>query len=148
MLCINRGMQETEKTLNTVTPSEFKQLLSTQCHPVLAGCLQKDHTFFEQTAALKEVARTFADTHTVCLLSPDYLPEFSRDYAIAGTPSYLLFYMGEEKTRFLGHADALNLVNILVVDDLDEHAEIASSHRCLSGGSDPVPSIRHLLRRK
>jgi len=134
--------------MNIVTPTEFQQLLTSEHRPILAGCLRQDHTFSEQAAALREVAGIFRRTHTVCLLSPAYLPEFCRSYAIAGTPSYLLFHMGEEKTRFLGYADALNLMNILIVDDVSEYDKIAPSHGCLTDGPDPVSSIGTLLRRK
>lgn len=134
--------------LPVFTPQEFSRILAEEQRPILAGCLTQDHTFVEQQTLLCDVAQMFSDTYLVCLWDSDYLQEFSKAYAIAGTPSYVLFYQGEEKTRFLGHADMLNLTNILLVDDVSEFDRLAPSQGCLRDMVNPVPCIAHLLNRK
>ncbi len=112
--------RKAETMLQTLTPKEFAAVLEHESRPILAGCLEPGPLYAEQLKVLEEVALTCAKQFSVCLMSPDYCSEFSRTYAIAGTPSYLFFYQGVEKTRFLGHADAINLMSILLVDGHSE----------------------------
>ena len=132
--------------LTTYSPTEFARLLRQETRPVLAGCIENDALHHEQMEVLRKVAETFRNKFTVCLLDPEYYSEFSRTYAIAGTPSYILFYLGEEKTRFLGYADALNLMNIILVDDYSELDQLDPEHGQLNSMVNPVPCLSDRLR--
>lgn len=129
----------------TLTPTEFARLINSESRPILAGCLENDTLHDEQLGVLSHIERAFSQQFSVCLMDPDYRSEFDRTYAIAGTPSYLLFYQGEEKTRFLGYADALNLMNILLVDDYSEldHLQPSQGQQL---EAHPVPNLSGLFR--
>jgi hypothetical protein len=132
--------------IHTITPTEFASLLSTEKRPVLAGCLQNDPLHAEQIETLQYVAEKFSNQFSVCLLDPEYFSEFSRTYAIAGTPSYLLFYLGEEKTRFIGFADELNLMNILLIDEYSDLDKLEPAFGQYCTPVHPVPGLSGLFR--
>ncbi len=97
------------------TPTEFVRHLAQESRPVLAGLLGTGAENKGQRDVLERVAG-FAQQFSVCLLDSEFSSDFFRTYAIAGTPSYLLFIRGKEKTRFLGYADVMNLMSILLAD--------------------------------
>ncbi|UZP66092.1 hypothetical protein N1030_10700 [Desulfovibrio mangrovi] len=132
--------------IRTVTPSEFATLLNEEQRPVLAGCLENDPLHADQLTTILHIEKTFREQFSVCLLDPEYFSEFARTYAIAGTPSYLLFYLGEEKTRFIGFADALNLLNILLIDDYSELDTLEPAFGHSSDTVHPVPCMSGLFR--
>lgn len=132
--------------LTTYRPKEFSALLAQEKRPVLAGCLDVDALHTEQLDVLRRITQTFHNRFSVCLLNPEYFSEFSRTYAIAGTPSYILFYLGKEKTRFIGYADVLNLMNIMLVDDYSELDLLEPSLGHQNNEVHPVPRLSGLFR--
>ena len=73
------------------------------------ACLSRDFRYREQKKVVDIVSIEYGEALKVCLQDKESLGSFEK-YGIEGSPTFIIFYQGEEKGRMLGKAerDTLN----------------------------------------
>ncbi len=82
--------------------------------PILFACIRRDFEFNKQTEVLKSIAKMYGDELKICVLDEDFMVTYREKLEIEGTPTFLIFYEGEEKDRMLGQADMETLMGFLL----------------------------------
>lgn len=85
----------------SVGMDNFDSEIRLEMKPVLLACIRRGFELREQIDLLEKVSRKYAHNLKICLLF-EGLNEAYRTLAIEGTPTFLLFFRGEEKGRMLG----------------------------------------------
>ena len=85
----------------SVGMDNFDSEIRLEMKPVLLACIRRGFELREQIDLLEKVSRKYAPNLKICLLY-EGLNEVYRTLAIQGTPTFLLFFGGEEKGRMLG----------------------------------------------
>ncbi|MBU0996153.1 MAG: thioredoxin family protein [Proteobacteria bacterium] len=62
---------------------------------------------------IKNVAASYNDILTVCMVSEEFLERFSQRYDVKGTPTFLFYRNGKERDRILGFTDRESLIAFL-----------------------------------
>jgi hypothetical protein len=79
----------------------FESEIRLEMKPVLLACIRRGFELREQIDLLEKLSRKYTHNLKICLLF-EGLNEAYRTLAIEGTPTFLLFFRGEEKGRMLG----------------------------------------------
>ena len=85
----------------SVGMDNFDSEIRLEMKPVLLACIRRGFELREQIDLLEKVSRKYAHNLKICLLF-EGLNEAYRTLAIEGTPTFLLFFGGQEKGRMLG----------------------------------------------
>lgn len=85
---------------------DFESEVIEERRPVLVACIYWGSEFKEQTEALKSISKSYREALKICLLGTDSIGALREKLGIGGTPTFLIFYEGEEKGRILGRADS------------------------------------------
>ena len=106
----------------SVGMDNFDSEIRLEMKPVLLACIRRGFELREQIDLLEKVSRKYAHNLKICLLF-EGLNEAYRTLAIEGTPTFLLFFGGEEKGRMLGKVKMETLSTFVfksLQQDLDE----------------------------
>lgn len=79
----------------------FEAEIGLEKRPVLLACIRRGFEMSEQIRLLEEVSKKHTHSLKICLLY-EGLNEAYRELAVDGTPTFLLFFKGQEKGRMLG----------------------------------------------
>ncbi len=118
----------------SVGMDNFDSEIRLEMKPVLLACIRRGFELREQIDLLEKISRKYAPNLKICLLY-EGLNEVYRTLAIQGTPTFLLFFGGEEKGRMLGKVKVETL-NTFVFKSLQQ--ELSDS---------PDPASRFALTR-
>lgn len=91
--------------IHHIRPENFRQETAAEEKTVLVLCLYRDNEFDRQMQTVEKIADLFRDELKVVLLDENSIEAFKKDMGIAGTPTFLIFQKGRERTRLLGMSD-------------------------------------------
>ena len=94
----------------------FEKEIEKETGPVLLACIRRDYNYNEQEKVIRKISNKFSAVMKVCLLD-DESGAIYKKLGIEGTPTFLLFYNGEEKDRILGKTN-LEKLNTFVLQAL------------------------------
>jgi thioredoxin-like negative regulator of GroEL len=77
--------------------------------PVLLACFYWGADVINQIQVLESVSEKYGEGLKTCLIDVDSLAIFQEALGIEGTPTFLIFDGGREKSRMLGQADGETL---------------------------------------
>ncbi|EPR30497.1 hypothetical protein dsat_1219 [Alkalidesulfovibrio alkalitolerans DSM 16529] len=80
-----------------------------QATPVLVACLGSKAQAKAQLDAVGDVARRFGPSLQVYAVDEEELPGMRGRLGLHGTPTFLLFWGGRERDRFVGEAESMAL---------------------------------------
>ena len=118
----------------SVGMDNFDSEIRLELKPVLLACIRRGFELREQIDLLEKVSRKYAPNLKICLLF-EGLNEVYRALSIEGTPTFLLFFGGEEKGRMLGKVK-METLSTFVFQSLQQ--ELSDS---------PDPTVRLALKR-
>ena len=118
----------------SVGMDNFDSEIRLELKPVLLACIRRGFELREQIDLLEKVSRKYAPNLKICLLF-EGLNEVYRALSIEGTPTFLLFFGGEEKGRMLGKVK-METLSTFVFQSLQQ--ELSDS---------PAPAVRLALKR-
>jgi hypothetical protein len=102
-----------ETLIYPLHPENFKREVLEEERPVLVLCMPVDDRFPEQLKIVEGIAKSHNPGLKVGVIQEDFLEAFKNDYAVSGTPTFLLLIKGREKGRHLGLADPMELEALL-----------------------------------
>ncbi len=79
---------------------------------VLLAYIYRDSDFKQQAKVLNDLSKTMKNIIQIFLLEEDDVHR-NPDFDISGSPTFMLFYNGEEKGRLLGKADTKALTDFI-----------------------------------
>ncbi len=79
---------------------------------VLLAYIYRDSGFKQQAKVLNDLSKTMKNIIQIFLLEEDDVHK-SHEFDISGSPTFILFYNGEEKGRLLGKADTKTLTDFI-----------------------------------
>ena len=82
---------------------------SRRATPVLVACLGSKAQAQGQLDAIGDVARRFGPKLKVYAVDEEELPGMRGRLGLHGTPTFLLFWGGRERDRFVGEAESMAL---------------------------------------
>lgn len=91
--------------VKTIEPQAFDVELHSSQEPFLVAFLKRNERFRDQTKALDNASRDFADKIQCYLFDADYLDTAMQRFMVKGTPTFLLFSHGREVDRLIGDSD-------------------------------------------
>lgn len=90
--------------LSFVNPTQLEFEITHENRPIFASFLGDDSIFLEQIALLKEIDALAGEQLKMCLGDEYFLDTFFQWFGFRGTPCYILFSEGAERSRFFGYA--------------------------------------------
>jgi thioredoxin 1 len=88
-----------------VRSEDFESEVSREQRPVLLACFYGEAELRTQLRVVESVSEGYKDTLKTCVIDEDFLSTLRGALEIVGTPTFLIFHEGEEKSRILGHVD-------------------------------------------
>ena len=88
-----------------VRSEDFESEVSREQRPVLLACFYGETELRTQLRVVENVSEGYKDTLKICVIDEDSLSTLREALGIVGTPTFLIFHQGEEKSRILGHVD-------------------------------------------
>jgi len=88
-----------------LTPDQYHALIEETMGLLVVGYLSKDLISSRQMQTLADFAQSAAKRVTCAVLNPAYGSYFEKTLKLDGSPTFLLYFSGEEQKRFLGAAD-------------------------------------------
>ena len=79
---------------------------------VLLAYIYRDSGFKQQAKVLNDLSKTMKNIIQIFLLEEDDVHK-NHEFDISGSPTFILFYNGEEKGRLLGKADTKTLTDFI-----------------------------------
>ena len=92
-----------------VRSEDFESEVSREQRPVLLACFYGEAELRTQLRLVESVSEGYKDTLKACVIDEDSLSTLREALGIVGTPTFLIFHQGEEKSRILGHVDGETL---------------------------------------
>jgi len=93
---------------SSIEANHFQAEVLGEKKPVLMACLSRDFRYREQKKVLDSVLGEYGEAIKVYLRDKESLGSFER-FGIEGSPTFIIFYQGEEKGRMLGRAEKATL---------------------------------------
>lgn len=110
----NKGEIATNASrLKLVGAYNFESEVIREQKPVFLSCFDRNIKFEKRKEAINSISKIFGDALKVCVLKEDFIGVFKEKYNIYGTPTFLVFFGGEEKDRMLGQADQETLKSFI-----------------------------------
>lgn len=110
----NKGEIATNASrLKLVGAYNFESEVIREQKPVFLGCFDRSAKFEIRKETMNSISKIFGDALKVCLLKEEFIGLFKERFHIYGTPTFLVFFEGEEKDRMLGQADQETLKSFI-----------------------------------
>lgn len=93
---------------------DFEAAVIEEGKPVLVLYLQQSVESQEQIELIQSIGENYDKVLKICLLKEDLHGAFSKKYGVKGSPTFLIFVEGEEKSRMLGQANQKTLTDFLL----------------------------------
>ena len=78
----------------------------------LVAYIYRDSGFKQQVKVLNDLSKTLKNVIQIFLMENDDVRKY-QEFDISGSPTFVLFYNGEEKGRLLGKADTKTLTDFI-----------------------------------
>ena len=78
----------------------------------LVAYIYRDSSFKQQVKVLNDLSKTLKNVIQIFLMENDDVRKY-HEFDISGSPTFILFYNGEEKGRLLGKADTKTLTDFI-----------------------------------
>ncbi|MBL7216769.1 MAG: hypothetical protein ISS62_03675 [Desulfobacteraceae bacterium] len=109
-----------------IGPDNFEAEVTNEERPVLLSFIYRDLEFEKHLEAMEGLSKCYADALKLCVLDAEFIGSLGEKLGVDGTPTFLVFEEGREKSRMLGQADkeALEAFLSQALPDLgDDHHE-------------------------
>ena len=94
-----------QNLIHLIRPDNFADAVLFVRKPVLLLCMPRDDDFPGQVKLMEDIAVKHSLWLKVGLVAEAFTESFKQKFGIAGTPTFLIFFEGQEKNRMLGLAD-------------------------------------------
>jgi hypothetical protein len=95
--------KEKRRVFTSVEMDNFESEVTMAQKPVLLACIRRGFELKGQIELLEMLSDLYGHTIKICIVYEEY-NEAYRALNIEGTPTFLMFFGGEEKGRMLGNA--------------------------------------------
>jgi len=96
-----------------IGPDNFEAEVTNEKRPVLLSFIHRDLEFEKHLEGMEGISKWYADVLKVCVLDAEFIGPLGEKLGVDGTPTFLVFEEGREKSRMLGQADKETLVAFL-----------------------------------
>jgi hypothetical protein len=103
-----------QNLIHLIRPDNFMDEVLSAGKPVLLLCMPRDDDFPIQLKLMEDIAVNHSLWLKVGLLAEAFTESFKQKFGIDGTPTFLIFFEGQEKNRMLGLADCRTLESFVL----------------------------------
>jgi thioredoxin 1 len=88
-----------------IGPDNFESEVTNEKRPVLLSFIHQDLEFEKHLEAMEGISKWYAGALKMCVLDAEFIGSLGEKLGVDGTPTFLVFEEGREKSRMLGQAD-------------------------------------------
>jgi thioredoxin 1 len=99
--------------ITLIKPDNFGEEILEEKKPILLLCMLQTNEIREQIDVIEGISKMYGEKLKIGLIDAEFIEAFKQKFRIKGTPTFLLFVNGKEKSRMLGKGDQQTLKEFL-----------------------------------
>jgi hypothetical protein len=100
--------------LSSIETKAFDSEILEEEKPVLLACFHSGDDIREEIQTLEILSGRYGERLKICYMLEDSIDALTEAFQIEGTPTYLIFDGGREKSRLLGRGDMETLRSLVL----------------------------------
>lgn len=103
-----------ESSISLIKLDNFNKEVLEEKKPILLLCMTRNDEFQQQMGVIEDISKKYGEELKIGLIDEEFIGVFKQKFNIKGTPTFLIFVKGQEKSRMLGEGDQKTLKEFLL----------------------------------